>query len=108
MVQKSYGKMHRSRSKMKLRKKTTLTRHLATFKIGDKVHVDFVSARMPHPKWQGHTGSVLEIRGNSYVVEIRDGNAIKKLSLRPEHLFILINNLNDLLYFFFLQVCSFF
>ena len=87
MVVKSYGKMRGTRSKLRKKKvAVTLTRYLQQFKIGDRVHVDFVSHRIPHPRLQGLTGSVIEKRGSSYIVEIKVKKAVKKLALRPEHL----------------------
>jgi large subunit ribosomal protein L21e len=50
------------------------------------VHIDFVSHRIPHPRLQGLTGNIIEKRGSSYVVQINVKGAVKKLSLRPEHL----------------------
>ena len=87
MVVKSYGKMRGTRSKLSKKKVTpTLTRYLQQFKVGDRVHVDFVSHRIPHPRLQGLTGCIVEKRGSGYVVEVRVKRALKKLSLRPEHL----------------------
>ena len=85
MVVKSYGKMRGTRKKLR-KKKITLTGYLKEFKVGDRVHIDFVSHRIPHPLFQGLTGSIIEKRGNGYIVEVKDRNAVKKVSLRPEHL----------------------
>jgi large subunit ribosomal protein L21e len=41
---------------------------------------------MPHPRFKGKTGRIIEKRGKSYIVQILDGNKAKKLIARPEHL----------------------
>ncbi len=87
MVRKSYGKMRGTRHKLKSRGKPTISKFLKDFNNGDKVCIDFVpSSKLPHPRFQGLVGTVVGKRGKSYIVEIRDGNAPKKLMLRPEHL----------------------
>jgi large subunit ribosomal protein L21e len=41
---------------------------------------------MPFPRFKGRMGKIVEKRGKSYVVEILDGNKMKKIVSRPEHL----------------------
>jgi len=41
---------------------------------------------MPHIKFQGKIGVVMEKRGRSYVVKIQDGSKTKTVTARPEHL----------------------
>ncbi|MEM7819633.1 MAG: 50S ribosomal protein L21e [Candidatus Aenigmatarchaeota archaeon] len=87
MVRKSYGKMRKTRKKLKLSKKPTLTRFLQEFNPGDKVVIDIATCRkIPHPNFQGLTGTVIGKRGRSFEVKIRDKNSIKTLFIRPEHL----------------------
>ncbi len=87
MVRKSYGKMRGSRFKMQVRKKPTLNRYLSKFDVGQVVYVHYLpSSPLPHPRFQGLTGRVVEKRGNSYGVAIKDGNKSKMLFLKPEHL----------------------
>ena len=87
MVQKSYGKMRRSRKKMTNPPKPTITDLLRKFEVGDKVHVVIRSSgRFQHPRFHGKTGTVLAKQGRTYVVEIHDGSLAKKLFLAPEHL----------------------
>lgn len=85
MVRKSYGKMRGTRFKMHM-EKSSVTRFLEQFIVGDIVKVDFASHRMPHPKFQGLTGRVVELKGNSYGVQVSDGGKSKVIFLRPEHL----------------------
>jgi large subunit ribosomal protein L21e len=41
---------------------------------------------MPHHRFKGLAGHIVGKRGKSYIVEIADGNKVKKLISRPEHL----------------------
>ena len=93
MVMRSHGP--RSKTRTKLRKKPrekgmpTLTRSLQRFNEGETVSIAInpsVHAGMPHARYQGLTGKVVERRGNSFVVQVRDGGSDKLLIARPEHL----------------------
>ncbi|MBW6462239.1 MAG: 50S ribosomal protein L21e [DPANN group archaeon] len=67
----------------------TITKTLRTFEIGEKVlikHDASVQSGMPHPKFYGRVGNVVEKRGLSYRVAIKDGNKDKSLIARPEHI----------------------
>ena len=87
MVRKSYGKMRGVRKKLRMQKRPTITNYLREFEEGEKVHVSIISSsKMQHPKFHGMTGKVLQRKGRAYVVEVRDGNALKRVYLRPEHL----------------------
>jgi large subunit ribosomal protein L21e len=87
MVRKSYGKKRRTRHKLKLEKRIAITRFLQEFGIGDRVHVDIsTNKNIPHPKFQGLTGKVVGKRGASYIVMVKDGNATKRIFIKPEHL----------------------
>jgi large subunit ribosomal protein L21e len=66
-----------------------VSRAIREYKIGDKVHIEIdpsVHRGMPNPKFQGKTGVVIGTRGSAYIVEVRDGNAIKEINVRAEHL----------------------
>ncbi|MFQ6087976.1 MAG: 50S ribosomal protein L21e [Candidatus Methanofastidiosia archaeon] len=89
------SKGFRSKTRGKLRKRTrargmiSLSRILSDFKVGERVSIVIepsIHKGMPHPKFHGLTGKVLERRGNSYLVEIRDGGKLKRVISRPEHL----------------------
>jgi len=41
---------------------------------------------MPHPRFHGKTGTVVGNQGRSFVVKVRDGNKMKTVVSRPEHL----------------------
>ena len=67
-------------------KKANLTRFMDTYEVGEIVHIDFASQIMPHPKFQGLTGKILETRGDGYVIQVKDGNKNKTVCLRAQHL----------------------
>ena len=85
MVCKSYGKMRGTRFKLQMQK-LSINRFLQQFRVGDTVKIDFTSHRMPHPKFQGLTGKVVDIKGSGYGIKVKDGGKSKVVFLRPEHL----------------------
>ena len=69
-------------------KKLTPARLVAKYKVGDMVAItpNPRYSGMPHPRYRGKTGEILKQRGNSYEVQIRDGNATKLLIAAGMHL----------------------
>lgn len=66
-----------------------VTSVIQQFSIGEKVHIvcnPSVQKGMPHRRFHGKTGTVLEKRGRALVLEIRDGNADKVVIARSQHL----------------------
>ena len=45
-----------------------------------------IQKSMPHKRFHGKIGVVVEKRGRSYVVSVPQGNSIKEITTRPEHL----------------------
>jgi large subunit ribosomal protein L21e len=91
MTRKSRG--FRSKSRFKIIQKPgyrpPITRFLQEFKKNQSVVIlqePSSQKGMPHPRFKGVFGKVLEKRGKSYIVEILDGNKVKKVISRPEHL----------------------
>jgi len=41
---------------------------------------------MPHRRYHGKVGKVIEKRGRAYVIEIKDGGKNKNIIARPEHI----------------------
>jgi large subunit ribosomal protein L21e len=77
------------RRKPKERGKTGLSKILHEYKPGDKAVVKInpsVHKGMPHRRYQGKIGVVVNRRGRSYVVEVTQGDAKKEIIVRPEHL----------------------
>ena len=62
---------------------------LRDYPPGTKVAVTLnpsVHKGMPHPRFQGLTGSVVERRGDAFVIELMAKNKKKTIISRPEHL----------------------
>jgi large subunit ribosomal protein L21e len=78
----------RSRLLGKTSQRLTVTELVKSFSIGDRVVVDLKSrfSGMPHPRYRGRHGEIVGERGKSYVVRIRDGNAVKELIIPAVHL----------------------
>lgn len=88
MVQKSYGKRRGSRKKLSGGEEITITKLLRKFDIGDSVYIKLAPSvhNFPHPKFHGKTGKVIGKRGSSYIVEVKDMSAIKKIIVDPVHM----------------------
>jgi large subunit ribosomal protein L21e len=62
---------------------------LVDYKVGQRVDIVInpsVHKGMPHRRYHGRTGVVAGIRGRGIVVDVKQGNAMKTLIIRPEHL----------------------
>lgn len=89
MVKKSRGFRAKTRKKLRQKAKPSITKFLQEFEIGEKVIIlqePSSQKGMPHLRFKGKVGKVIDKRGKSYIVEIRDGNKVKKIISRPEHL----------------------
>lgn len=88
MVKKSGGSRSRTRHKLKVKKKLTVTMMLRKFAVGDRVHINIHSASKswPHPKFQGMTGKIVGKRGDAYIVEVKDRKKTKRIISRAQHL----------------------
>jgi len=90
---RSRGPRRKSRSvltkRVRERGKIGLTRLLTRYETGEKVIIDIdsgVHRGMPHKRFQGKVGTVVERRGQAYVVEIPQRKTVKLITARPEHL----------------------
>jgi len=91
MVKKSRGFRSGTRKKLtqKPARRPAITKFLQEFKENQQVVIapEPSSHRgMPHPRFKGKIGKVIGKKGKSYIIEISDGNKVKKLIVRPEHL----------------------
>ncbi|MFO8133251.1 MAG: 50S ribosomal protein L21e [Thermoplasmatota archaeon] len=80
---------HVFRKKPRERGLSPITRALQQFEKGDRVSVVIdpsIQKGMPHRRFHGKTGYVTGRQGNSYTVDVRQGNAVKTVIARPEHL----------------------
>jgi large subunit ribosomal protein L21e len=91
MKSKGYRRKSRSLLRKKVREKgqSGLSRILRTYQPGDRVVVKLdpsVHKGMPHRRFHGKIGIVENTRGQAYVVNVTQGNAVKDIIVRPEHL----------------------
>ena len=94
MVKAPKGYRHRTRKllKKRIREKGAippLSRILYEYKVGERVHIVInpsIVKGMPHRRYHGKTGVIIGKQGRAYIVEVKLGNKIKKLIVRPEHL----------------------
>ena len=66
-----------------------ITRSFQTFDVGAKVTIvidSSVQKGWPHHRFHGMTGTVVGLRGNAFLVDVRFGGRIKQAVVRPEHL----------------------
>jgi len=78
----------RSRSLGAAARKLTVPGLISGYEVGQRVSIDPQSkySGMPHPRYRGRTGNIVEKRGLSYVVLIKDGRMEKELIIPPVHL----------------------
>ncbi|MGA2308411.1 MAG: 50S ribosomal protein L21e [Candidatus Bathyarchaeia archaeon] len=93
MIKKSKG--FRSSARRLLTKgirehgKLRLSKLLHEYQPGTSVVVKIDSSvhkGMPHRRYHGKVGIILNKRGRSYVVSVSQGDAIREIIVRPEHL----------------------
>jgi len=56
-------------------------RSRVVIKIDPSVHKG-----MPHRRYHGNVGTIIDKRGRSYIVRVTQGDAVKEIVVRPEHL----------------------
>jgi large subunit ribosomal protein L21e len=69
--------------------KIRLSKLLREYQPGTSVVVKIdssVQKGMPHRRYHGKVGTIVNKRGRSYVVDVPQGDAIKEIIVRPEHL----------------------
>ena len=93
MGRKAKGFRRKTRSLLKKkpreRGKTGLSKLLYNYTSGEKVVVKIdpsVHGGMPHRRFHGKIGVIVNKRGRSYVVSVTQGRAVKDIIVRPEHL----------------------
>jgi large subunit ribosomal protein L21e len=77
------------KKKPRERGKPKLGKLLVEYATGSQVIVKMdssVQKSLPHKRFHGKIGTVVEKRGRGYVVSVADGDAVKKIIVRSEHL----------------------
>ena len=92
-MRKSKGYRARTRKLLKKkpreRGKIKISRLLRVYNPGDSVVIKIdpsVQKGMPHRRYHGKVGKIVGKRGRSYIVSVMQGEAIKEIIVRPEHL----------------------
>lgn len=88
MVKQSRGTLSGKTRSLRGKSRTTVSRQVKEFKVGDKVILAPKANPdgMPHLRYRNRQGKIVEKRGRSYLVEIKDGNKKKKIIAGPIHL----------------------
>jgi len=93
MGRRAKGFRHKTRSllsrKPRERGKTGLSKILRSYVGGEKVVVKIdpsVHKGMPHRRFHGKVGVIVSRKGRSYILNVTQGNAVKEIIVRPEHL----------------------
>jgi len=71
------------------RGKTRLSKLLHEYQPGSRVVIRIdasVPKGMPHKRYHGKVGTVVDKRGRSYLVSVTQGEAVKEIIVKPEHL----------------------
>lgn len=92
-MRKSKGYRAKTRKLLKKkpreRGKLKLSRLLCEYQPGSSVVIKIdpsVQKGMPHRRYHGRVGTVVGKRGKSYIVSVTQGDAVKEIIVRPEHL----------------------
>ena len=62
---------------------------MQTFEVGERANIVIdpsIHKGQPHRRFQGLTGVVVGMQGECFVVDVKSGNMLKQLIVRPEHL----------------------
>ncbi len=69
--------------------KPKISKILYEYKPGSQVIIKMdssVQKSMPHKRFHGKIGVIIDKRGRGYVVSVPQGNAVKEIIVRSEHL----------------------
>ena len=78
--------LRRSKSE---RSRLNITRIMYEYAVGDSVAIVLDGGQqggMPHRRFQGRTGKITGKQGVAWVIDVKDGNMMKTVVARPEHL----------------------
>jgi len=92
-MRKSRGYRHGTRSLFRKKPRQKGMRPpdyiLQSFEEGDTVDIIIDSSEqrgMPHRRFHGKTGVISKLQGDAYIINIRQGRALKKVIANKEHL----------------------
>lgn len=88
MVKNSGGTLSgKTRARIR-RRRVTVRDRVKSYKIGSKVVVldNTVREGAVPPRYKGRHATIMKKQGEAYVVQVKDGRALKTLILSPENL----------------------
>mgnify|MGYP000159135704 FL=1 len=92
-MKRSQGLRSGSRKKFTRAKRerglSPITRILEQYGVGESVNIVIdpsIQRGQPHHRFHGLTGTVIRMQGKACVVSTKEGDAVKQLIIRPEHL----------------------
>lgn len=71
------------------RGKIRISKLLYEYQPGSRVVImidSSIQKGMPHKRYHGKVGTVIDKRGRSFIVSVTQGDATKEIIVRPEHL----------------------
>ena len=83
------GTRHLLRKKPRERGKLKISKLLHEYQAGNRVVIKIDSSvhkGLPHRRYHGKVGTVIDKRGRSYIISVTQGDAVKEIIVRPEHL----------------------
>jgi len=91
-IHKGYRAKTRKRHRKNVREKGlgSIEKYLVEYKMGDKVDIITDPSKhkrgMPHRRFHGLTGTIINQRGRCYEIQVKLGNSKKLLIIGKEHL----------------------
>ena len=93
MVKASHGLRRKGRKVLKksprARGLSPITHEFVQFEVGEKAHIHLdpsIVRGAPHVRFHGKTGTVMAAQGRAYDLSVKDGNKLKTVISRPEHM----------------------
>lgn len=87
MVQKSHGKMHRTRKRIHSTNEKSITKYLNVFKPGEEVIIKYnATTPFPNPAFNGKPGIVEARVGRCYRIKVKNMRSDRHITVRPEHI----------------------
>jgi len=93
MVRSSHGPRkgtrHKLKKKARSKGKVSIRQIVQEFKKGDKVIIKpepSIQKGMPHRRFYGKQGKVVDKKGKAYILEVKEGKSFKKVISLPAHL----------------------
>ena len=91
-LHKGYRNKSRNRHRKNVRERGlgSIEKYLIDYQINDKVDIISDPSQhkrgMPHRRFHGLTGTIIEQRGRCYIVKVKLGNSTKTLIIGREHI----------------------